>query len=106
MADPASLPLDKRGYAIQALAPVARVGGTIGASSDRVQLPAGSSVVRVSASSDCYILFGTGSVTAVADNTSDLFPKGVEVMAVPPGATHMAVIQLTTGGVYQVAALN
>lgn len=108
--DPVSLPIDKRGVAIQALATGGgRAQGNISGSSDRVALPTNAAVLRISATADCYIVFGNSGVTATQDVNSVLFPKGVEVMAVPLGTvTHMAVIQVAggTAGVYQLEALN
>ncbi len=104
---PAAMPHDKWGNSIQTLAPVARAGTTIGGTANRVTLPTGYAVFRLSATSDCYVLFGTSGVTATADPAaSDLFPAGVEVLAAPPGATHISVIQVSAGGTFQVSALS
>ena len=57
----------------------------------------GGALVRVAALEDCYIRFGTTPVVAAVTDT--LFPAGVEVMQVPAEATHIAAIQVSTGGV-------
>lgn len=98
---------DQNGFPVQALSPdpaaVARVA--IGASSARVALPANSDIVRVAASDDCVIKFGDNTVTAVEASDS-VFPKGAEVVAVPAGATNLAVINLSgSSGVVSVTRM-
>jgi len=83
------------GVPIQALAPdysPASVSvASIGATSDRVSVPAGSDIVRIASNKPCYFTFGDETVEA--DGTSSLFPGGVEMFRVPSGATHIAFIQ-------------
>lgn len=99
------MPHDKWGQPIQALSlSGSRAQASITSSSSRVALPAGF-VFRVSATADCYILFGNSGVTATADASSDLFPAGVEILVLPAGATHIACIQATTAGVLQITTL-
>jgi hypothetical protein len=78
-----------------------RAHSDTGAASAAVELPVGSRVLEVRASEDTFILFGTALVEAAPDETSDLFLRGVQVLLVPEGATHCAVIQSTTAGVIQ-----
>ena len=73
---------------------------TIGGTTARVALPTGvtaGDIVRVASNTDCYINFGTSAVDAAATNV--LFTQGVEMFAVPPDATHLAAIQVSTAGV-------
>jgi hypothetical protein len=98
------LPKDAFGEEIPVLAPGATVTLTAGAASTNVALPPDDFVLRVAAVNDCYINFGTAGVTA--SGTSMFFPKGSELFALPNGATHMAVIQHTTGGVVSVTVME
>lgn len=91
-----SLPLDQRGNPIQSLAPdpSKTVTVPIGVSSNRVALPSGvgeRDIVRVAGNAACFVRFGDSSV--IAAGTDALFPVGTEVFRVPPGATHLAVVQ-------------
>jgi hypothetical protein len=86
-------------FPLVALDPTLCVTGTVAGTTARVALPT-DDVVRVAASTDCYIRFGNSTVNAA---TSDaLFVKGSELFKVPYGATHLAFIQLATGGVISV----
>ena len=96
-----SLPVDQNRKAIQTL----RLGSTstsiaVGATTARAALPTGATagdVIRVASNTDSYIAFGISTVDAT---TSDaLFTQGVEMFAVPPGATHLASIRVSTDGV-------
>lgn len=85
---------DKWQAAIQALSPVD--GGSsnisVGAGSTNGVLPTNAEIVRCAATGNCYLKFGFGS--APTATTSDmLFPSGSEIIVVPDGATHFAVIQ-------------
>lgn len=95
---------DKWGEEIPVLGPGSTLTLTAGAASSNGALPAEAFVVRVAAVNDCYINFGTSGVTA--SGTSVFFPKGSELFKVPAGATHMAVIQHTTGGVVSVTVME
>lgn len=78
---------------------------TSGSSSDAV-LPTGATVgtlIRVAATQDCHIKFGSGATTAT--NTDTLFPAGVEIMQVPIGVDRIAAIQDTTAGVLTVTTM-
>ena len=83
---------DANGRTIQSLTPAGTPSnGTIGGSSVRITIPTNSSVVRVSATGNCFVAFGDSTVVAT---TSDvLFPAGVEVFSVDPSWTHVAFIQ-------------
>lgn len=85
---------DKNNNAIQAITPntTSCVNVAISGSSASDALPVGAEVVRLASSGNCYFVFGIGSApTATTSNM--LFPTGVEVINVPAGATHFAVIQ-------------
>lgn len=101
----ARLPSDQNGTPIQVLAPAtaATVVLTAGATSVRAALPANCEVVRVAAVNDCYVAFGDSNV--VASGANMLFTKGSELFDIPIGATHMAVIQHTTGGAVTVTPM-
>lgn len=99
-----SLPSDASGRAVQALAPVYIDDFTVSGSSTRVAVGA-ATVVRLASSAAGYFLFGDSNVTA-ASTTSHFFPAGVEVFAVPVGATHVAFINDgSSSGVGTVSAL-
>lgn len=89
----ANLALDQKGNPIQALSPdpvgVAKVA--IGAASAAVALPVDCDVVRLANNVSCYFKFGTVGVTAAI--TDSLSPPGVDIVRIPTGATHIAVIQ-------------
>ena len=90
-----SLKTDINGRALQSLTPsTTSVNGTIGGSSVRLAIPTGATVIRVSASGDCYLEFG--DVTVVAASTDMLFPTGVEIFTLDPAWTHVALIQSGT----------
>ena len=55
----------------------------------------------MAAQEDVYLNFGDSGVTATT--SSHLFPKGVEFMKVPKGATHFAVLRVNAGGVVSVS---
>jgi hypothetical protein len=86
-----TLPKDSLGNPLQALAPSTNVSVPIGSTSLRATIPAGSEVVRVATNQKCFIKFGDSTVTATSADM--VFPLGVEVLAVPFGVTHIAVIQ-------------
>jgi hypothetical protein len=77
----------------------------IAGGNNRVALPPESEIVEVSASDACRIAFGNASVDATA-GTRRIFPSGVCVYKVPPGATHVAVTQVgTSSGFVTVARM-
>ena len=88
-----------------------RTSIALGVASVRATLPAGSTVVELTATENCYINFGGGAVDAVAeivDDGSRLYLSGAQVVPVPidPGTsqpyTHIAAIQDATVGVLQI----
>lgn len=88
-----------------------RVVGTSGASSARLTLPTGASLVEIVCGEATYLNFGDNTVDAVADATSHFFPAGVQVVPVPLDSngvpyTHVAHIQVATAGVVQVEELE
>lgn len=94
----ALMPKDKNGAPVQVLSLNGpNVALTVpSGSSDRVALPADCEFVRAAVSIDAYIAFGDGTVAASA--TTPLFPKGVELIEVPVGATHIAAFGISAGG--------
>lgn len=98
-----TLIIDQNGYPVQALAPSTTAILTAGATSTRVALPTGAQLVRLAAINDCYVAFGDSNVVASGSNM--LFTKGSEIFEVPAGATHVAVIQHTTGGAVTVTMM-
>lgn len=91
----AHLPRGVDGVSIQTLRPdedtVQQV--TIGATQQRITIPTDSGVIEVTASADCRIKFGGGSV--VADGTSRILLRGTYVYSSNRKHTHISVIQLT-----------
>lgn len=93
------LPTDKNSNPVQVLGEVATVADDIDGVSDRIALPSGASegtIIRVAANTDCYIAFGTISVTASSSDM--LFINGVEYLQVPAGAGYIAYIQVSAAG--------
>ena len=91
-----------------------RVGDDVDGTTDRVTLPAGSKLIELSSTADCYIMFGTGAVeaSAVIGNdgvNSKLFMAGVQIVEVPTIAgvlqTHLAYIQVAAAGFIQAEQL-
>lgn len=79
------------GDAFPIFAPAGGVTIAIAATTANIALPASSEVVRVSASGNCWIQFGTAGVTAAAGNVQ--VPAGVvDYLEVPAGSTHVACI--------------
>lgn len=95
-----SLPADNGGEAIQVLSPeedtVQQV--SIGATQQRITLPAESDIIELTATADCRVRFGDGSV--VADANSRALLRGTYVYSLSahpdPTYTHISVIRLTT----------
>ncbi len=107
MAQDSTLPLDRNSQAVQVLGPGNYAAGfACTATSARTALPTGcvaGDILRIASSQDCYIKFGTSTVTAT---TSDiLFLAGAEFMKVPALATHVAAIRLGADGVVQVSKM-
>lgn len=98
---------DVNGVPVQALRPTpsTAVGGEITGSSDSVAIPANAKLIRIAATGDCYINFGTVSVTAA--DTDVLFPTGVELFSLDPAWTHIAWINDgSSGGFFNVVAVQ
>ncbi|WP_448207511.1 hypothetical protein [Azospirillum sp. sgz302134] len=90
------LPIDDFGYRIQALLPGTPQAVTIGAAS-HASLPfrAGTTVVRVVATSACFLAFGPAPVATAGDH---YLPAGApEYFRVVPG-TAVAVVRAGTDG--------
>lgn len=108
-----TMPIDAGGAFVQVLRLLA--GGahvvTIGAASARNSVAFNSNirVIEVWASVDCRIRQGDGTVTALA--TDSWLPKGTGRLYALGGdkqaqATHIAVIQETTGGVLEISEME
>jgi hypothetical protein len=103
-----TIPRDRLGHALQAVAPdpSTNINGTAAGTTSRITLPTGAEVVRVACINDLYFRFGDSAVNAAG--TDAFMPKGAEVFRVPlvagVRATHLAIIQHTTGGVVSVTA--
>lgn len=67
-----------------------------------VNVPAGSTVVRLSSTVDCYIKYGASA----ADTNDHLFPAGVEYVQVPDGTTAFNAVWVDTAGVLSVAKVK
>lgn len=85
------------GTGIQALSMGTVANAAVGGSSTATAIPSGSVIVEVSASTDCYILFGDSGAT-VSASTGAFFPKGVAVYRVEDEQTHIAHIQSAAAG--------
>lgn len=88
---------------------------TTSGSSQRITLPTGSKLIELTAVNSVFANFGGSGVNAtstIANDGSRLFLAGVQVVQVPldPATgipyTHVAVIQQTEAGVFQVEKLN
>jgi hypothetical protein len=94
------LPYDVNGSPIQAVEladDAVAIGVALSSSADAI--PAGAKLIRIGLDTDAYIRFGTSGVSVTVSN-GHYFPKGVEVLVVPRGATHLANISAdgsTTG---------
>lgn len=104
-----SLHVDANGNAVQSVQLIGTPAKiAIGASSASTAIPSVgpdvARIVRVASNASCYIAFGTSGVAATTDST--LFPAGVEVLTVPPTATHIACIQDgAVTGTFQITAV-
>lgn len=76
---------------------------TYTAGSNSVALPSGTKA-RLFAMTDCFIEFGSSSVSAT--ETSTFFEAGTEIMKIPSGATHLAVSRYLTNGALYVSGAN
>ena len=88
---------------------------TTSGSSQRITLPTGSKILEITAVTDTYVNFGDVTVdatTVIADDASRLLLAGVQVIPVPldPATgleyTHVAVIQSTAAGIFQVEQVS
>lgn len=93
------MPVDVHGRWAQALAPGPTLNLAINGASNSDLIPTANStktddflsadrIVRVTATADCYIEFGTSGVTATS--SSLLFLQGTEMMKVPSGCNRVA----------------
>lgn len=86
------------GSMIQLLPPDMSAGGNqaFNATSAAIDVT-GAAVIRVVCDQDCYLDFGTSAAVTAAVGDY-LVPAGAEIIALPEGTTHVAVIQSSTGG--------
>lgn len=73
-------------------------------------LPAGTKLVEIRATHDCYVRFGGGDVTATNDEASILFLRGAQPVPVPlddrnEPYTHVSVLRAEEDGVVQIERL-
>lgn len=81
------------------------VFANIAGGNNRVALPPDSEIVEVAASDVCRVKFGNSSVDATS-GTSRIFPQGVAVYKLPPGATHISVTNYNaSSGILTVARM-
>ena len=99
---------------------VARLSGqresvTSSGSSQRITLPVGTKIAEITAVNPVFINFGDVTVDAsstIAADGSRIFLAGVQVMQIPldPATgipyTHVAVIQVTAAGIFQIEDLH
>ena len=88
---------------------------TSSASSQRITLPAGTKIAEITAVNPVFINFGDVTVDAtavIANDGSRIFLAGVQVMQIPldPATgipyTHVAVLQVTAAGIFQIEELQ
>ena len=85
--------------ATEALTDNVVIAYSAGSSSAELPTSAAGNKARIFTMTDCFINFGSSSVTA--DETSMFFEAGTEIMRVPTGDTHIAVQRYTSdGGLY------
>jgi hypothetical protein len=92
-----NLPRDLDNSPIQVMAPSTIVNAAIGAASVATAIPTGAEILDIGASTDAWILFGTGA-SSVSNSTGMFMPKGVAIYRVPTGATHLCHIQDSVAG--------
>lgn len=98
---------DIRGRTSNHIAPVVLANVATGPASARQALSTGANretLLRLHATAGCYVVFGNSSVTATAAN--GFYLLGLDYVAVPEGATHIAVIQDTAAGVLSIAGAS
>lgn len=87
---------------------------TTSGTTQRITLPTGTKLIEITAVNPVYINFGDNTVEAtstIADDGSRLFLAGVQVVQVPLDPadnvpyTHVAVIQVSVAGIFQVEKL-
>ena len=87
---------------------------TTSGASQRLTLPTGASLIEISAQEAAYLNFGDNTVDAsavIANGESRLFLAGVQVVPVPLDSsgdpqTHVAVLQESVAGIFQVEELS
>ncbi len=102
-----TLPNTVGGEKVQVLTPGAIATNTVvAATTSSTALPTGvgvGDIVRIAATQDCHINFGTSGVTATASH--HLFTSGVEYLVVPSGATHLAAIRVAVDGTMSITLM-
>ncbi len=88
---------------------------TTSGTSQLIVLPVGSKIIEITAVENVYVEFGGSGAVAeavIADDLSRLLLKGIQVIPVPldPATgleyTHVAVIQSTVAGIFQVEQVS
>jgi hypothetical protein len=104
---PAQLAVDEYGHPIQALAQGANQTLAIGvASAQSVAFAAGSKVVRLVATANCWIVFGVNPTAAAASGNGSYVPAGaVEFWRVTPGHK-VAAIRDTADGTLSITEMQ
>jgi hypothetical protein len=104
---PAQLAVDEYGHPIQALAQGANQTLAVGvASAQSLAFAAGSKVVRVVATSNCWIVFGVNPTAAATSGNGSYVPAGaIELWRVTPGH-RVAVIQDSAAGTLSITELQ
>jgi len=95
-----SMPRDANGNPLGAVAVIATTNLSFTATSVSTILPgalAEGRVYRFMCTEHCYLEFGTGSATATT--SSQLEPVGGGFAKIPDGATHYAVVRVSTNGI-------
>ncbi len=64
----------------------------------------GAKIIRLASSTDSYVKWGDDTV--VATTIDVYFPAGVEVLVIPAGMTHLAIIQEASGGIVTATQLG
>lgn len=87
-----TLQRDLNSVPVQSLIPLSPISVALSGTSQLLAIPSGTKFLRVAATGNAWIEFGTGSATATT--SSLLFPGGVEVFPISSDITHLAVLQV------------
>jgi hypothetical protein len=76
------------------------------AATANVALPTNTGRVRIYAPTDCYLLFGDSDTVVASTTTATFFEAGAEIMEVPSGATHIAMVQYSIASSAYITGMN